>query len=351
MQNLILFLVLGYASAWAGSLDIVRNGISFHPNGRIILVPEMNITYEHGAEGCCASVFDILSGKKILSLKGTSDEQIQTASFSPDGRFAIVGHALYETKDFSSPRILPIPPNYGFTIRQAVTQMRFSPDSSMIGSVFIADNHTTQAWFWDTLSGALKFILAHPDPVGFPYIRRVQYSGDSSRIFTFAFKDEVGSTSIDSWDAHTGYHLDSRLVDSTFTYISLSPDKSLLVTVDPKQVVTVQDFESGSIKFKQDDPSRQSVSASLSNDNRYLAVTSAYLDSSGHQAMYGKVELFEMRLPQPVRLWVGVHNNGHLLAGARNAAFSPDGNLLVVNFGFNRTSVFNVQSGKLLRSF
>jgi WD40 repeat protein/DNA-binding SARP family transcriptional activator/tRNA A-37 threonylcarbamoyl transferase component Bud32 len=288
-----------------GHSDIVP-GVAFSPDGRRIATESFDGT---------AGIWDASNGRRLLTLRGHSGS-VFGGWFSPDGSI-LATHGSDGTARIwdveTGSQLMVLAGHLG-----PLGDVAWSPDGTRI----LTGGADGAARIWDvTAQGSREvFTLAgHTDQV-----RSVQYSPDGGRILTSSLD---GTAMV--WDASSGSEV-RRFTDRTIGGEAVfSPDGSRVVTSGPPPILwdTFSGRKIRTFRFSPA-PNFVSPSAAFAPEGRFIAIGG----SNGYTI------LWDESTGRPARSF------SHAGALVWGVAFSPDGSL-VGGASEDRAEIWNLRSG------
>ena len=323
--------------------------LALSPDGRSIVT---------GSEDMTAKVWDLATGKELLTLRGHGGE-VYSVAFSPDGQRIVTGSMdqTAQVWDATSGRRLLILKHGG-----ALDAVAFSPDGQRI----VTGGNDRMVRVWDAAGG--RQLLAFKACDG-GWIRPTVFSPDGQRILT---GNPYQTAKV--WDAVSGQELFTLRGHSNGVCAAFSPDGQRIVTGSHDGTVKVWEAASGRelLTFKGHGRSVEAVA--FSQDGRRLVTGSGDGTAKVWEADTGK-ELLTLRghgsevrcagffaggqrivtgsYDNTVKIWEATSINEPLaLRGHKETvmslAFSPDGRRLVTGSEDQTAKVWDAVSGKEL---
>lgn len=192
--------------------DLSRFALAFSPDGKRLAAC---------GRGCCQlCVWDVESGERTLAL-ASAEAQGNCLSFSPDGKFLVVGAAFEAPKEVRN-RIFLFDSETGERVQTfygaagVSSDLKFSPDGKSL-----AVANSTEVFLWDAASGELLRRFQPELPPA--WIRLIAFSPDGSRLMA------SDRQMLCVWDAADGTCLETRFgLEAEPESVVLSPDGRFL---------------------------------------------------------------------------------------------------------------------------
>jgi eukaryotic-like serine/threonine-protein kinase len=213
--------------------------LSFHPTQKYFVsaagLPNGNIAgYPENAQEVTpgkARVWDMTTGQCLATLTG-HQASIQSAAFSPDGRWLATGGAdgsvrLWDGMTFASR--LNLPPQGG-----SVSSVVFAPDSRSL-----AIGAARSVVVWDVLNARQRYTLSRDDH-GRKLTLAFGPRGDRLAAGWMCAATEVG---LKTWDMRTGQPVPHSLPPGPVAGLAYSPDGRHLATSDGSDRIHVWDAD------------------------------------------------------------------------------------------------------------
>ena len=291
---------------------------AFSPDGKLLAT---------AGDDTIARIWDANTGQQIMSLTGHRDA-VYTVAFSPDGRLLVTSSHDGSSKvwDVATGREL-------LTLREegdaVVTWYAiFSPDGSRIGTASTDNFRGGWATIWDTKTGEILMTL----PAKGPTMRTVAFSPDGTRIVT-AEDDRTARI----WDASSGqvlvtlYGHTDLVIDAKFTL-----DGTRIVTAGADRQIKIWDAITGQELSTLAGHSAGLWSIALSPDGQHIVTASA--DQTAKVWSIAPTRELQT-LVNGSRI---LHPNGAKLV------YSPDGKRLATANSDPTPKVWDLTTGKLL---
>jgi WD40 repeat protein len=206
-----------------------RKCVAFSPDGKLLASP-----CEPSADRSAVKVWDALSGKQLLALRG--DINTETVLFSADSkRLAAAGQDRRgRVWDAATGKELFILRGHKYSI----VSVAFSPDGRHLASASMTFPYTGQppgeVKVWDTDTGKELPLTFKGHKQG---VSRIAYSPDGSRLAASAWDVVI------VWDAATGRHTLS--IPRAGGPVAFSPDGQRLAAIKDHRAVTLWDARTG----------------------------------------------------------------------------------------------------------
>ncbi|MCI5149820.1 MAG: hypothetical protein D3916_10625, partial [Candidatus Electrothrix sp. MAN1_4] len=327
-------------------------GLSFSPDGR---------TLAAGSFRNIISIWEVQTGQRLRFLQGTATGR--SVAFSPDGQTIVSSGSWNKTVglwEAATGRIRELKGHAG-----PVTNIWFSPDGHNIVSV----SKDKTIGIWDAITGrylqkiplqgmtGMDYVIFSPDGHMFAVgswgsnsIRLGEVStgrllkileGHTDQVDNFSFSPDsriITSASSDKtvkvWDVQTGKCQRTLSVeDEVETSISFSPDGRLFAVGLKNKTINIWDIPTG--KRLQTFKGISGVSI-FSSDSRLLAVS----DSDTHT-----ITILDTSTDQPLQTL-----KGHMAFWISDSTFSPDSSLFVSKFMDKTIAVWDIKTGKRIRT-
>jgi len=343
-----------------GHTDVVWSAV-FSPDGKRVATASADGT---------AKIWDAVTGKELLTVKGSSYGIVWHAMFSPDGKLlatagqdgivhlwdATSGQKLFDLSghnedvshiEFSADgtRLATVSPDGTAKVWDVLTRkalltldqgegavpywVAFHPDGSRI-AVANTRGSGNEGWVsvWDVVTGEMLFTL--PDQNA--YVNSVVFSSDGTHMVTTS---DDQTTRI--WDANSGELLQTFYGQTiNITNAAYSPDDTRIATAIGNGQVSVLDAATGRELLRLAGHSGDIHMVAFSPDGR--RIVTAGIDKTARVWSVG-----------PIREFMTLVNGPAILSqiGAK-LAYSPDGTQLAVAYSDPTAKVWEVPTGKLL---
>jgi WD40 repeat protein/predicted Ser/Thr protein kinase len=294
-----------WRTAWGGGVT----DLAFSPDSRQLATTVMNEE--------TVKVWDVTTGRELLSLKANSRQVVCCVAFSPDGRWLASGGKdrtvrIWDVASRQEVRTLTGHTNW-------INSLAFSPDGQSLASG--GTDQTVR--IWDPAAGReLRILRGHTHAVN-----SVAFSSDGQRLVSASTDDTVKV-----WDQVSDQEV-RTLTRHSMRVLSLafSGDGKQLVTGSYDKTVTVWDSATGQELRTLRGHTDRVHAVAFSPDGRKLA-------SGGNDGT--------------VRMWDAASGKElHVLKGPTGSlAFSPDGKQLACGGG-GQVKVWDAASGRELATF
>jgi RNA polymerase sigma factor (sigma-70 family) len=302
------------------------NSISLSPDGKSLALGMESINAD---STCGIQIRDLETGRVLREWEFTSNVQVQSLIYSPDGK-TLASHS------FGDDTVYLWDPTTGKEIRrwpvaaETTVDFTFSVDSK---TLIVGEGRTIH--FWDTATGKeVRHIADHPGAG----VYKLVLAHDGNSLATQALAKELdqdagGPIEVDNkvhlWDTATGKIVRQFKGVADFQF---SPDsKSLATTTDEDGALRIWDVVTGKELRHRWGTSRLGDAFAFAPDGKTLASVSG-----------NSVRLWDAATGTEAREDVSRRNGFHVLA------LSLDGNTLASAGSYQHVRLFDTTTGKLL---
>jgi WD40 repeat protein len=307
LMNALESNVTPWASNLEGHLSIVTS-VAFSPDGKRLAT---------GAEDKTAKIWDLQTGKAMMTLQGHSSD-VTSIAFSPDGKRLATGAEDMTTKiwDLQTGKAI-------MTLRghsSIITSVAFSPDGKRLATG--AKDMTAKIWDLQT-EKAMMTLRGHSSDV-----TSVAFSPNGKRLATGA---EDWTAKI--WDLQTGKAtLTLQGHSSGVTSVAFSPNGQRLATGAIEMTAKIWDLQTGKVTITLKGHLSSVTSVAFSPDGKRLA--------TGAKDMTAKIwDLQTEKAMMTLR--------GHS-SDVTSVAFSPDGKRLATGAKDMTAKIWDLQTEKAM---
>jgi len=286
--------------------------VAFSPDGRYVL----------SGGNALLKLWDVETGKEIRSFTGHS-EKVKTVAFSPDGRHAVSGNwnNTLQLWDVATGR--KIRSFAGHSKGSGVTSVAFSPDGRYVLSGGF--DHTLK--LWDAATGKeIRTFTGHSSRV-----RSIALSPDGRYAVSGGW-----SNTLQLWDVATGREIRTFAGHTGFVRsVVFSPDGSHILSGGNDFTLKLWDAATGKEIRSFKGHLKEVSSVAFSRDCRYA------LSGSDDRTL----KLWDVATGREIRSFLG--HWGHAV---NSVAFSPDGRYALSGSHDNTMKLWDVATGKEIRS-
>ena len=274
-------------------------------------------------------LWDVETGHLLKTLKEHTSDEIESVSFSPDGKTIVSGDRSIRLWDVNTGDLLKnLNGNTGW-----ITSVGFSPDGKRI----VSGSYDDTVRLWDVETGhLLKTLKEHKARV-----TSVSFSSDGKRIVSGGYDDTVRL-----WDVETGHLLKTHKGHKwNVESVSFSPDGKTLASGSWDKTVRLWDTIKGRHRLW-DAIGDSHLKVLRGHTGRVLSVS---FSPNGKTLASGGADA-------TVRLWnVDTGNllktlSGHA-GGVLSVSFSPDGKTLASGSVDGSVWLWDIEMGSLLKTF
>lgn len=319
----------------ASRVELTLNGhtapvfsAAFSPDGKRIATASADGT---------ARIWDVSTGKELLSVKGSTYEagseagHAWFAAFSPDGKFLATagGDGVARIWDASTGQQLISLEGH----RDQIFTVAFSPD----GNRLVTSSNDGTAKVWDVTTGEdLLTVREETDEEGDTvFVWWAIFSPDGSQIATAVTTDfESGWASV--WDVETGQKMMTLpALGPTMRSVAFSPDGARIVTAEDDRTAKIWDARSGKLLMTLYGHTAKVPDAEFSPDGTRIATVSSDRQIKVWDTVTGQ-QLFTLA--------------GHR-EGIWTVSFSPDGEHIVTASNDGTAKVWRISPTRELLTF
>jgi WD40 repeat protein len=351
------------------------NAVAFSPDGRLLLSGAGERFYGaeagHDAE---LTLWDARSGRKLRGFTGLKGG-VNTAAFSPDGRFVAVGSGYHQDYQPAEGRLSVWDVLTGRLLYDRVESGRnllsvaFSPDGRLIATGYgiYSSKEPGRLKLWDAKSGTAVHTVEAP-PGG---INGVAFSPDGRRLALAC------SGVVELWQVDPPRKVRELRGHTSWVYgVAFSPDGTRLATGGWDRTIKIWDAASGTPLLTGEGPSSSVTAVAFSPDGKRLASVSgdqtlwiwdaatgrALHTLRGHTGEIGGLAyspdgttIATGGADTLVKLWDPAAENPMVLRGhggwVSRVDFSPDGRRIVSSSGDHTVMLWDPRNGRRLETF
>ncbi len=286
-------------------------GFQFSPDGQTLAVKTENEIY----------FWDVNTGELEKTITGYSDV-VSSVAYSPDGRTLASLDDIVRIWDLDTQKLIKTLSTKTLSVKGSIRAIAYSPD----GETLACGTMDKTIVLWNVSEwkkrGALK---GHTNGVS-----SVAFSPDGQTLASGSWDG-----TIQLWDAHTGEHL--KIFDRHASYVSkvlFSPTGQILASIEDDETIRFRDVATGklvnAIKMETD---VDVCSIDFSSDGTTLVTADDTL----------KIKFWDVSTAQQKSIT-------HLEAKGYYAVLSPDSNTLASAVAEDEIFLWDVATGKLLKT-
>jgi WD40 repeat protein len=317
-----------------------------------------------GSRDNTARIWEVDSGKLLMTLLSATAGDMQTVAFSPDGTKVLTGSKTVRLWSMTSDD----PQQQTIFTPAGVSAFALSPD----GKIIIAGDVGGNINLWNLATKQLIFPLFKNNYD----VKAVAYSPDGKMV-AFAIEGDLNNSKFGVFDTTTGTMIKSFNTESLQPYLvnlTFSSDSKMLFAALHDDTARLWDIASGKVlrEFNGNDPLNHGF-FSYSPDGKFLSIDGGMIwwdisageqiklpdEMKGNKSVFsddGSLIAFMNNQGQPIAVWnVSTRQIVNRVGGSNNQvtsmAISTDNKLLLTGNQDNAVRLWEISTGRLLRVY